>query len=67
MRKGSMGGSMGGGLIHIPQKPPEKNTADCPVCHEKRRFPCRAKESGRVLSTTHTTAAKRRARKRAGR
>lgn len=59
MRKGSAGTSLGGGIVRVRQRWPEKNQEECPVCHEPRRFPCRT-ANRKLLYTTHTTASKQR-------
>jgi hypothetical protein len=51
---------MGGGIVRVRQRWPEKNHEECPICHEPRRFPCRDTATRKLLYTTHTTASKQR-------
>lgn len=48
------GTSMGGGIIRIPRRWPDKNPEECPVCHAPRRFPCRDKRTNKLMYRTHT-------------
>lgn len=52
--KGSSGTSMGGSLIRVPQRWPDKNAEECPVCKAGRRFPCRDKRTNKLMYKTHT-------------
>ncbi|WP_181036539.1 hypothetical protein [Arthrobacter sp. B1805] len=48
------GTSMGGGVIRVPRRWPDKNPEECPVCHAPRRFPCRDKRTNKLMYKTHT-------------
>lgn len=61
--KGSSGTSMGGTMIRVPQRWPDKNAEECPVCKAGRRSPCRDKRTNKLMYRTHTGNAIKRSKK----